>query len=165
MMQNLVDLPQSMQMNRYLNRCSCSMSTMYSHLTIYFLHFYRLSWAFERHQLFLWLDVTKIRYVYVLASTQPVLNHSFLLPFFLFLNFIYQYYSGFVLYSMALYCWNVFFELNVTKKCPFIHSSIRKIRFNGLLFLVNAQSIWVSINYLFQFNGLIKLDLKLLRTL
>lgn len=73
-------LPQSMQMNRYLNRCSCS--TMYSHWTIYFHHFYRWSWAFERHQLFLSLDVTMIRYVYEPTSTQPVLNRSFFCLFF-----------------------------------------------------------------------------------
>lgn len=113
-------------MNRYLNRCSWS--TMYSHWMIYFRHFYRWSWAFEQHQLFPWPDVTKIRYVYVPTSTRPVLNHSFFAcfsPIFIYFLFINKY-SGFVLYSMALCCKNVPFELNVTKKCPFTHSLVRE---------------------------------------
>lgn len=129
-----------MQTNRYSNRCSYS--TMCLYWTIYFPHFYRRSWAFERHQLFLWPNVTMIRFVCVLTSTQLGLSHSFFVCFFsyfLFANEIFWFRSFFddtLLLKRRL--WNErdkevsIHPLNVPKK------SFKFV----FLFLVNAQ--WVE---------------------
>lgn len=141
-------LPQSMQMNRYLNRCSCS--TMCSHWTIYFLHFYRLSWAFERHQLVLWLNVTKIRFVYVLTSTQPVLNHSFFVaatfPVSLYLSIMFRFCS-FVDGTLMLKCL-LWIERDEKNICPFTHSIVRQKKINQFVASPSQCSI-VSINWSF----------------
>lgn len=72
-------LPQSMQMNRYWNRCSCSLMCLHSMICC--RQIYR--WIFVRHQLVLLLTVTMIRYVCVRANMQQDLGHSFfrLIPF------------------------------------------------------------------------------------